>query len=88
MVRLNSQGSDHPVLHKSRLLKDEESIKYVKETIDNWTKLFDYNSDLMNIATGTFASKEVADDLRDAHKKGETEYLTFKKERLECDEPT
>lgn len=42
----------------------------------------------MNIATGTVASKEVADDIRDAHKKGETEYLTFMKERLECDEPT
>ena len=49
---------------------------------------FECNTDLMNIATGTAASKEVAEDLKNAQTKGEADYATFRRERLESNEPT
>ncbi|KAL8619632.1 hypothetical protein ACOMHN_019687 [Nucella lapillus] len=88
MVQHNRRGTDHPDLQKSRLQKDEELVTSVEETLANWANPFKCNTDLMNIASGTVASKEIADDLKNAHTKGETDYATFKRERLESDEPT
>ena len=88
MVQHNRRGTDHPDLQKSRLQKDEELVASVEEILDNWSNPFECNSDLVNIATGTVASKETAEDLKNAHTKGETDYATFKRERLESDEPT
>ncbi|KAL8594843.1 hypothetical protein ACOMHN_016084 [Nucella lapillus] len=88
MVQHNRRGTDHPDLQKSRLQKDEELVTSVEETLANWANPFKCNTDLMNIAIGTVASKEIAEDLKNAHTKGETDYATFKRERLESDEPT
>ncbi|KAL8572154.1 hypothetical protein ACOMHN_057829 [Nucella lapillus] len=88
MVQHNRRGTDHPDLQKSRLQKDEELVTYVEETLANWANPFKCNTDLMNIASGTVASKEIAEDLKNAHTKGETDYATSKRERLESDEPT
>ncbi|KAL8617912.1 hypothetical protein ACOMHN_026489 [Nucella lapillus] len=88
MVQHNRRGTDHPDLQKSRLQKDEELVTSVEETLANWANPFKCNTDLINIASGTVASKEIAEDLKNAHTKGETDYATFKRERLESDEPT
>ncbi|KAL8587495.1 hypothetical protein ACOMHN_000901 [Nucella lapillus] len=87
MVQHNRRGTDHPDLQKSRLQKDRELVTSVKETLANWANPFKCNTDLMNIASSTIASKEIAEDLKNAHTKGETDYVTFKRERLESDEP-
>ncbi|KAL8617462.1 hypothetical protein ACOMHN_018943 [Nucella lapillus] len=88
MVQHNRRGTDHLDLQKSRLQKDEELVTSVEETLANWANPFKCNTDLMNIASGTIASKEIAEDLKNAHTMGETDYATFKRERLESDEPT
>ena len=88
MVQYNRSGTDHPDLQKSRLQKDEELVTSVGETLANWTNPFECNTDLMNIATGTAASKGVAKDLKNAQTKGKADYTTFKRERLESNEPT
>ncbi|KAL8580891.1 hypothetical protein ACOMHN_039591 [Nucella lapillus] len=61
MVQHNRRGTDHPNLQKSRLQKDEELVTSVEETLANWANPFKCNTDLMNIASGTVASKEIAD---------------------------
>ena len=88
MVQYIRSSTDHPDLQKSRLQKNEELVTSVEETLANWTNPFECNTDLMNIATGTAASKEVAEDLKNAQTKGEADYATFKRERLESNEPT
>ena len=88
MVQYNRSDTDHPDLKKSRLQKDEELVTSVEETLANWTNPFECNTDLMNIATGTAASKEVDKDLNNAQTKGEADYATFKRERLDSNEPT
>ena len=73
LVQYNRSGTDHhhPDLQKSRLQKDEELVTSVLETLANWTNPFECNTDLMNIATGTAASKEVAEDLKNAQTKAQ-----------------
>ncbi|KAL8565736.1 hypothetical protein ACOMHN_018653 [Nucella lapillus] len=66
MVHHSRRGADHPDLQKSRIRKDEESVTLVEETLASWTNPFEDKQDLMNIATGTAAPKEIAEDL---HKK-------------------
>ncbi|KAL8567391.1 hypothetical protein ACOMHN_001779 [Nucella lapillus] len=88
MVDHSRRGADHPDLQKSRLRKDEESVTLLEETLASWTNPFEDKQDLMNIATGTAAPKEIAEDLKRAHEKGEAAYIAFRRERLEYDEKT
>ena len=88
MIQHNMSGTYHPDLHKSRIQKDEQLVQSVEDTLANWVNPFDSNTDLVNIATGTAASKEIACDLQNAYTQGEKRYDTFKKERLQTCEPT
>ena len=88
MVHLSKHRFEHPELQNSRMKKDEQAVSAVVETLTSWVNPFENNVDLISISTGAAAPKDVAEDSREARKRGEQAYATFKTERLESDPPT
>ena len=83
MVHLSKHGFGHPELQHSKIKNDEQAVSAVVETLRSWINPFEANVDLISISTGATAPKDVAEDSREAHGKGEHAYTTFKTERLE-----
>lgn len=77
----------HPDLSPSRIQKDEGHVSLMTDILSNeWTDPFN-ESDLVNIASGILAPKEVRNDLLTAYEKGEEAYAVFK-ERLHEEVPS
>lgn len=75
-------------LDMSRLKKDEEAIKSISETVKAMVNPFAFEGkQLVNIASGVVANREVAEDLSNMCEKGEAKASEFIKSNVLVDNP-
>jgi len=69
---------------KSRMSVDENDVKKVQSTLNNWINPFSPSDsdDISHLASGLTAPKKVEDDLLMAHEKGKKSMETFMRKRL------
>ncbi|KAK3731326.1 hypothetical protein QZH41_001754 [Actinostola sp. cb2023] len=69
---------------KSRMSVDENDVKKVQSTLNNWINPFSPSDsdDISHLASGLTAPKKVEDDLLMAHEKGKESMETFMRKRL------
>lgn len=84
MAGKGEQSGTRSDLLKSRMTRDKADVEKIVDTVNNMVNPFEYEEDeLINIASGAVATKEVETDLENAKSRGESEFTTFCHKRLQ-----
>jgi hypothetical protein len=89
MVQVHTPGTAHADLEPARIKRDEKGVQSLTDTLENnWINPFAAQNDLACLSTGSVAPEDIREDLLSAKGKGEDAYTTFRKTRLEAEQPT
>ena len=84
MAGKEERGAARTDLLQSRMKKDKTDVHKIVEAVNSMVNPYKYEEmDIVNITSGTVATEEVAYDLQSAYERGEAEFVSLCKERLQ-----
>uniref|UniRef100_UPI00358DF722 uncharacterized protein n=1 Tax=Myxine glutinosa TaxID=7769 RepID=UPI00358DF722 len=84
--RYEEHSSTRSDLLQSRMLRDKADVDKIIEMTNSMINPFEYDGeDLVHVTSGVVATREVQEDLNTAYERGETEFTTLCKERLQTE---